>query len=624
MDLVDDLATVIAALPRPGEAREGQVTMAHAVEAVVDSGGHLIAAAGTGTGKSLAYLVPIVRSGKKALVATATKALQDQLASQDIPQIAEALDPSLDWAVLKGRGNYLCLQRAHEHRQAADQLTLAGVDDDDLRGEIEALIEWGGDSETGDRSELEVEPSSAAWGAVSVGPRECPGRSRCPSGGDCFAEKARDHAAEASICVVNHHLYGLDIANAGQILPEHDIVVIDEAHSFHDTVVRAAGFELSLGRCRSVMRAAGAVLAESDDKLEAIEDAADQLIDVLSGRRGERVEVDDSLASALAVLRQAVERVDSLLAALPDDMPLDASSQMIRARQACAALMTDIDAVSYRTDDEVAWVPYSNGPASLQVAPIDVSARLQEEVWSQRIAVLTSATIPPRAAETLGFEASQVTEIDVGSPFDYENNALLYCATSIPDPRDEDYQEATHRELETLIVAAEGRTLGLFTSYRAMRAAHDYLEPRLPWPLLSQDQAPKPALIDSFLTDEHTSLFATMGFWQGVDLPGETLSLVTIDRIPFPRPDDPLLQAQRDRAGRGAFGAIDLPRAAMLLAQGAGRLIRSSTDRGVVAVLDRRLAKSKSYRWELINALPPMPRTANQADAVAFLQQLRM
>jgi ATP-dependent DNA helicase DinG len=237
--------------------------------------------------------------------------------------------------------------------------------------------------------------------------------------------------------------------------------------------------------------------------------------------------------------------------------------------------------------------------------------------------VLTSATIPSGLGERLGLESGQFDTLDAGSPFDYATNALLYCAAHLPDPRHADYEEQMHRELEALLVAAGGRTLALFTSYRAMNAAADALRPRVPWPILTQNDLPKPALVARFAAEEETSLFATMGFWQGIDVPGPSLSLVTIDRLPFPRPDEPLLQARRERARADAFRVVDLPRAATLMAQGAGRLIRRSTDTGVVAVLDPRLANSASYRWEIVSALPPMRRTRDLADAETMLRAIR-
>jgi len=252
-----------------------------------------------------------------------------------------------------------------------------------------------------------------------------------------------------------------------------------------------------------------------------------------------------------------------------------------------------------------------------------VSEVLSERLFAERTAVLTSATIPPNLPSRLGLNEHVHSAIDVGSPFDFESAGLLYCAAHMPDPRSDDYRDAVHDEIESLVMAAGGRTLALFTSWRSMNLAKEYLLDRIPYTLLAQGDAPKQLLVEQFTDDEESVLLATMSFWQGVDIPGPALSCVIIDRLPFPRPDDPLLSARRDQVGSAAFREIDLPRAAMLLAQGAGRLVRRSEDRGVVAVLDKRLASAKSYRWDLIKALPPLPRTKDRGEAEAFLRDIR-
>ena len=289
--------------------------------------------------------------------------------------------------------------------------------------------------------------------------------------------------------------------------------------------------------------------------------------------------------------------------------------------KAVTTLQADVDMTMNLTPDVVAWVEQPGREPKLCVAPLDVAPVLTEFVWEHRTAVLTSATIPPRLADIVGLDPEQVDEMDAGSPFDFAADALLYCAAHMPDPRKPGYEEALHEELQALITAAGGRTLALFTSYRAMQAAADALRKTLDTPVLVQGDLPKPALTQAFADDEATSLFATLSFWQGVDVPGRSLSLVTVDKLPFPRPDEPLLQARREQARAEAFATVDLPRAATLLAQGVGRLIRTSTDRGVVAVLDSRLANA-TYRWTIVNALPPMKRTRHRAEAEAFLQEL--
>ncbi|HET9441832.1 MAG TPA: ATP-dependent DNA helicase, partial [Acidimicrobiales bacterium] len=519
----------------------------------------------------------------------------------------------------KGRSNYLCRQRALEVAGGGDQLALDAVDSDDLGAlgrQVVRLLQWATTSTTGERSELDFEPSVRAWAQLSVSATECPGAGRCPSGAACFAEQARERAATAEVVVVNTHLYGTHLASGGYVLPEHDVVVFDEAHELEEVASSSLGLELGAGRFRALARQARPVVATGEralaDDLDAMADRWEEAITPWRNRRLP-ARPDDDLASALAL---AAERANRLLAAVRKADGED--SRRNRAVQAGGHLAGDLAFLAELPASYVAWVEGPPHAPVLRTAPVDVAPLLAEKLWGGVTAVLTSATIPPLLGSRLGIEDGAMSELDVGSPFDYPAHGLLYCATHLPDPRSPAYEPAMHDELEALIRAAGGRTLALFTSWRAMTAAAEALAPRLPWRLLTQNELPKPALIAAFSGDETSCLFATMGFWQGVDVPGTALSMVTIDRIPFPRPDEPLLQARRERAGPAAFRTIDLPRAATLLAQGTGRLIRSGTDRGVVAVLDPRLAKA-NYRWDLIRALPPMRRTKDRAEVAAFL-----
>ena len=620
------LAVVTHALPG-GEERTGQADMAVAVGRAIADKRPLIVQAGTGTGKSLAYLVPAIISGVKVVVATATKALQDQLAGKDLPFLTEHLERPFSFAVLKGRSNYVCLQRVHEAGNDVAQGTLEGTSgsaDVAVREEVVRLAEWAATTSTGDRAELDVEPSVRAWSAVSVGPRECPGAANCPQGEMCFAEQARSAAAAADVVVVNTHLYGLNLEAGGAFLPEHDLVIIDEAHQFEDVVSATFGLELFGGRFTNLARITAAIIADPATG-SMLQQASDRLTDALAEQVGRRLRgvMDDDLADAIAFGRVRVEAVMAAVRVVPEEGPGDVGARRQRALKAAGTLLDDLDYVTNVPTTHVAWVEGSADSPVLRVAPVDVADVLREALWEGPTAVLTSATIPATLGLRLGLDAGTFDQLDVGSPFDYEHHALLYCAAHLPDPRNAAYEEASHAEIEALIVAAGGRTLALFTSYRAMNAAADALRPRLPWPLLTQNDLPKPALIAAFSEHEPTSLFATMGFWQGIDVPGPSLSLVTIDRLPFPRPDEPLLQARRDRARADAFRVVDLPRAATMLAQGAGRLIRSTTDRGVVAVLDPRLATSATYRWDLVRGLPPMRRTRDRAEAETFLRAIR-
>jgi ATP-dependent DNA helicase DinG len=437
-------------------------------------------------------------------------------------------------------------------------------------------------------------------------------------GEECFAELARQRAEDADVVVVNTHLYGAHLASGGHVLPEHDVVVFDEAHELEDVAAASLGLELGAGRFRALARNSRSLTTDRD-AIDQVDDAGLVLERALAPWLGKRLPatLPDDLVGALTL---AAERVRRLTGAVREGKGDDA--RKARALQAAGHLAGDIGFVLEASDSDVVWV---EGPAhapSLHIAPVDVGEVLAEKLWSGVTAILTSATIPNNLASRVGIDADACETLDVGSPFDYEENTLLYCAAHLPDPRSADYEAAMLVELEALLRAAEGRTLALFTSWRAMNAAADALRDDLPWPVLTQSDLPKPALVAAFSGDEHASLFATMGFWQGVDVPGRSLSQVIIDKLPFARPDDPLLDARRERAGAAAFRLIDLPRAATLLAQGAGRLVRTATDRGVVAVLDPRLAKA-GYRWDLVRALPPMKRTKDRADVEAFFSDLR-
>lgn len=623
--LADDVDTtlrdVVAHLPGGGEIRPGQAAMAQAVATAISSRRHLVVQAGTGTGKSLAYLVPALLSGQQVVVATATKALQDQLAGRDLPFLAEHLGRPVTWAVLKGRSNYVCLQRVQEVTTRHDgrlELDDAGPA---TRSEVLRLATWSALTTTGDQADLDWNPSARAWATVSVSAMECPGATRCPVGAACFAERARAAAEAADVVVVNTHLYGLDLATDGVLLPAHGVVVIDEAHQLEDVVAATNGVTLGPGRLPNVARLVGTVIA-SEELGRALGRAGDTLTEAISTYCDQRLsqppppEVGTAIVAARGQLDEAMRSLRAV-----ESRNDELTQRRLRAQRAAGHLAADLELALAPGPDRVSWVDGPPAAPQLQVAAIDVAPLLGERLWGRRTAVLTSATIPPGLAERLGLPPETTDTLDVGSPFDYPNQGLLYCAIHLPDPRSPQRPAAVHDELEALITAAGGRTLALFTSWRAMTAAADALRPRLAFEILTQADLPKPALVEAFRAVESRCLFATAGLFQGIDVPGDTLSLVTIDRIPFPRPDDPLLQARRERARERAFAEIDLPRAATLLAQATGRLIRSATDRGVVAILDPRL-NTAGYRWDLVRALPPLRRTRHRAEAETFLRSI--
>ncbi len=711
-DVAAVLAKVTATLPGGGEVRPGQLQMARAVARAIASGRHLVVRAGTGTGKSLAYLVPAVVSGEHVVVATATKGLQDQLAERDLPALARALGRPVSFAVLKGRANYLCLQRASESASEMErrgaQPDLGEAADgpgslDDASGEVgghqggplqaghlaedvRRLLAWSRRTETGDRDDLDFEPEDRAWAMVSVGARECPGSHRCPEGARCFAERARRHAAQADVVVVNTHLYGAHVASGGAVLPPHDVVVFDEAHETEDVMTHSLGVDLVPGALRALHGAARTVLGR-DSEPSGLDVAADRLRTLLSAHVGCRVlrapghgqgrrsaakpavqrrggaerdffglgsvasarstgdaasvptagpvgtastgdALDTELVSILELTRSRLERLRARLTSI------DAASggpggqdargggaRRARALSTSAHLEQAVQRFLAPGDADVAWVEGTPRGPALRLSPVEVGPVLAARLWGSLTAVLTSATIPPHLARRLELDRFDVDHLDVGSPFDFRSHALLYVARHLPDPRRAGAQGAVLDELEALISAAGGRTLALFTSRRAALEAAEALAARLAFRVLVQGDLPKGRLLAEFARDETSCLFATLGFWQGVDVPGRALTLLTVDRLPFGRPDDPLLDARRERAGDAAFTLVDLPRAATLLAQGAGRLVRSASDRGVVAVLDPRLATAR-YRNVLLDALPPMRRTIDRQEAVAFLRSV--
>ncbi len=683
----DSLARVTGALPGGGEVRDGQREMVDAVSKAIVGSRHLIVQAGTGTGKSLGYLVPAILSGATVVVSTATKALQDQLASKDLPFLTKHLGVPFTFALLKGRSNYFCLQKASELGSGNKQ-QMQLLDDGDALAkradsarvieQIEQLVDWAQDTDIGDRAELSFEPLAMAWSAVSVSAGECPGAAKCPCGEACFAEKARARAMEADVVVVNTHLYAQHVRSGGYVLPEHDVVIFDEAHEVEDIMADSFGVEISAGRFSFLASRLRQVIVESDAAVDLI-DVGTQLESALTPYSGHRLIAGPGAEAPIRqVLVTAIQRVNkalSMLRTIDDNAPGGAGPRKIRAVQAATGLaeelliavelgstvatpkaaaapvpITSVSSIGSDSsdadtteaegpvekpsafervdkDDRVAWVEAassSRGPV-LRIAPVEVASTLAATTWCAVTAILTSATIPSNLGARLGLANDSTTTLDVGSPFDYPKQGLLYCAVKMPDPRSTAFEPATHKELRALMGAAGGRTLALFTSWRAMRAAAEALSamsPKLPFRILTQSDLPKPALIKAFSDDETSCLFATMGFWQGIDVPGRALSLVVIDKLPFARPDEPLLVARRERAGEGAFRLIDLPRASMLLAQGVGRLIRTSTDRGVVAVLDPRLNTARSYRYDLLNALPPMKRSRDRDEVCAFLREI--
>ena len=624
MNNVSFLLEIATADLEDTERRLGQQSMAESVATAIETGRHLVVQAGTGTGKTLGYLVPLLASGKRAVIATVTKALQDQLASKDLPHACASLSAHLDreptWAVLKGRSNYLCLQ-AFDELAADERLDLVDSETESL----DKIRSWIDETTTGDLDTYRHHLSPGLRSKITVTADQCPGANRCSRGDDCFTERARRRAEEADIVVVNTHLYGLHLMSDGQLLPPHDVVVLDEAHQLEDVISDVASISLSPRRLQLLAGTVGAVVADERLKTE-FQRSADDLAAGLAAAPDRRIDLDThpELRAALISARDTSSQALSALGKVEEGRRLDDDTvrqKLIRASVETTRAIDNIDRFLGVGRSDVMFTEGSHDRPTLTLAPLAVGSLLHESLWSRCTSILTSATIPKNLTERIGLDRERAEMIDVGSPFNYEEQALLYCPSTIADPRSSTRDEEVTREIARLIRLSGGRTMALFTTVRAMRHHAAAIAAMTRFPVLVQDEMPRAALIEQFTAQEETCLFATAGFFQGVDVPGPTLSLVIIDKIPFPRPDDPLLEARRLAIGNRAFSEIDLPRAATMLAQAAGRLIRTTNDRGVVAVLDPRLA-TKPYGRELVAALPGFRRTKNFEDVKDFFGQL--
>jgi ATP-dependent DNA helicase DinG len=603
------------------EERQGQIDMSHAIAESLASGRSIIVQAGTGTGKSLGYLVPAILTGETAVVATATKALQDQLNSNDLPLLQKHLDIPFTWAVVKGRSNYACLQRINERADKSAQLEFEETSDK-VNKEIDELITWAKKTKTGDFDELPRIPSDRAKQAISVSTDECPGKNKCPVGANCFAERARDAASTANVVVVNIALYGAHSASSGNILPEHKIVIFDEAHQLESSLSDAVGIQLTNGRVSSFASSVRRVIADPmvTNRLEELGLRFSGAIGPHVGNRLQRP-LPSNIVENMSLIRIEVATLINALRELKTDNE-PTQQRIYRAQTQGTRLTESLDIALGSFEGYVAYVEGSEERPILRITPLHIGEVLATNVWNEHTAVLTSATVPHSMPERVGLPTEGTEVLTVDSPFDYEKNSILYCSPNFPEVKSPAYKEFLYDEMEALMTAAGGRTLALFTSNAALYAAIDAMRERVSFPILGPKDYPRQTLIDMFIDDESACIFASQGFFQGVDFPGRTLSLVILDKLPFPTPTDPLLEARREAIGRDkSFGEIDLPMAATSLAQAAGRLIRTDTDRGVVAVFDSRLATAK-YKWTLINAMPPMNKTRERPVVEQFLRDI--
>ncbi|GAA3229883.1 ATP-dependent DNA helicase [Actinocorallia longicatena] len=683
--------------------------MAEAVDIALRRREHLAVQAGTGTGKSLAYLIPSVRyavsKGSTVVISTATIALQQQLVDRDLPRVAAALEPllgrDLHYAILKGRRNYLCLNRIQVGAPDDPEDSLFDTAQISTMGRhVQRLHEWAEETETGDRDELVPGVPEQAWRQVAVSAKECLGGQRCPQAQTCFSELARAAAAEADVVVTNHAMLAIDALEDFQVLPEHEAVVIDEAHDLVDRVTSVATGEISAGSVEAAARRAGKAVADSTaDRLKELGE------DLRLGMEEQEASRFDHLPSHLGHTLVAIrDAAQACLNALGPEAK-DADPSVSAVRRAAKTSLEDVKETASRILGsfeasipdrwDVVWLSKSRDgkwPPSLHVAPIAVGGLLRESLFKSRTTILTSATLtlggsfeplahqwglprnptgtaatlaspPPAGAPVVGetvvseeaigapaevpAPAPAVDDeegtspddpkegtsedddrpiiwsgLDVGSPFDYPRSGILYLAKHLPTPGRDGLQQEYIDELTALIEAAGGRTLGLFSSKRAAEQAAEAV--KVDFPILCQGEDSTSQLVKQFAESEETCLFGTLSLWQGVDVPGRSLSLVVMDRIPFPRPDDPVASArQRAIGARGGNGFMQVAasQAALLLAQGAGRLLRSTADKGVVAILDPRLATAR-YGSFLKASLPPFWTTTDPETVRSALKRL--
>ena len=632
------------------EHRPEQLAMATRIARALDEDERLLVEAGTGTGKTLAYLVPAILSGKKVVISTATKTLQDQIARVDLPRLMRVMPQPFTWAVMKGLGNYVCRRRLEAFDR---QMSLVS---DPM---FERLRAWIDETQTGDRADLaELPDDSPHWREIQSAPETRVG-ARCPFNDVCFVTAMRRNAAMANIVVTNHHLFFADLAlrsvwPEAQVLPPYDAVVFDEAHQIEDIAGDFFGVHVSTPRLLALARDLGRAIIAHPLRADALASRlkggtnalAIALRDRLPRARGnEDVRFPLSPDMWTGAVQTRYHELDAVLEEIALWLGPDASTIRSEPRAAPELLALGRRAETLRADlsaltgmatgakarNDVRWIAAGPRGVGLHAAPIDVGPRLAEAFATQPgPAIFTSATLT--VAGTFDYVRQRLGLGDTAadaifpSPFEYARQALLYVAVDLPEPTDHDFSDAAAVRAAELCRITDGRALLLFTSYRNLRHAADYLRGALPRGVLVQGERPRNALLETLRNEIGSVLLATQSFWEGVDVPGEALSLVVIDRLPFAVPDDPLTAARIQRLredGADPFGAYQVPRAALALKQGFGRLIRSHADAGIVALLDGRIMR-RSYGATLLNSLPrDCPRTESLADVASFWARVR-
>ena len=633
----------------PGfEAREGQLQMASAAADVFQEGGVLLAEAGTGTGKTLAYLVPAILSRNRVLISTGTKNLQEQIYFKDIPVLRESLGVKFTATYMKGRGNYLCL---HHFEAQRDSPAFRTKDDTHY---INLIDDWRKTTETGDRAEIEDLPEDfGLWNEIAATAENCIGAD-CPQFTDCYVTRMRQRAAESDLVIVNHHLLCADAAvrqgSYGEVIPECEHAIVDEAHQLEDVATQYFGISVSNYRveelARDVERAVsrGQVPdadhgAELKDDADRVRDRAREFFNALQMVRYESGGRDGmSVESRIRVRPAQLNRVadeglglDGAIQALEADIALakDVPEDVIALGRRAAELRNDIGFLLRADDPGFVYFLEARGRGTfLRGAPIDVSNILAEMLFDRmKTTVLTSATLAvdgrfDYVKGRLGIRRAH--EVRLESEFDYTRQAILYLPPKMPDPRSREFGSAAARQVVEIVRRSQGRAFVLFTSYATLREVQALASAEIDYPIFVQGEAPRSSLLRSFRATPNAVLLATSSFWQGVDVVGEALSCVIIDKIPFASPGDPITAARIEAInaeGRSAFGEYQIPLAILALQQGLGRLIRHRQDRGVLAILDPRL-RTMGYGRRFLASLPPAPVTHQLGDIERFFDDV--
>lgn len=614
------------------EFRAAQLEMADAVESALEHRHHLIVEAGTGTGKTLAYLVPVIRSGRRVVISTGTKNLQEQLFFKDIPFLKK-LYPEIRATLMKGRQNYLCRQKLYDIEK---QPVLEGLDEVDQYAQIQ---EWEKRTEVGDRAEVEGLPdASTLWPRIDARREACTGQ-KCPQFDRCFITWMHQRAAESDLIVVNHHLFFADLGlrqmDFTSLLPDYAALIFDEAHEIEDVATQYLGLKVSNYRLEelardteTMLRLKGVHSAEISSAAASLRHRADlffELFPASEGRTGfdNRESFLEANRGAYSALQNALLRLETEISR-QKDRPEELNTLARRSAELRQALDFLLES---RDRNFVFWWERRGRGVFIEASPIDVSAILRERLFERvETVVLTSATLA--VGGTFDFLKRRVglanaKERILESHFDYGEQALLYTPLDLPDPREPDFQRQAAEEVVQLLKATRGRAFVLFTSHQQMRDIYERVCPRLRYPMLLQGTAPRTALLERFRSTPHAVLFATSSFWQGVDVQGPQLSAVIIDRLPFAVPTDPVVAArirQINEDGGAAFTDYQVPQAVIALKQGFGRLIRSENDRGVLAILDHRMVR-KQYGRVFFESLPGYRRTHRLEDVRAFMQE---